>query len=186
MRIAHMNEHDEHDGAGHNLPAMKGPDMTDLAEQLVAAAAGQGLDLTGENGLLTALTKQVLQSALEVEMSHHLGCDRADPAGRSRGNLRNGTTPKTITTDVGKVTVQVPRDRDGSYEPQIVRKHQRRRAGFDDGTVAAAGPGRGGGVDRQARPRAPRLEAPRSGRWSVTAATSSPKPRCCGGCATGV
>lgn len=101
-----MNEHEEHGNGGARLPAISGPDMTDLAEQLVAAAAGQGLDLTGENGLLTALTKQVLQSALEVEMSHHLGYDVGDPAGRNRGNSRKGSTPKTITTDVGKVTVQ--------------------------------------------------------------------------------
>ena len=136
LRIMHMNEHDEQHEGGANLPVINGPDMTDLAEQLVAAAAGQRLDLTGENGLLTALTKQVLQSALEVEMAHHLGYDRNDPVGRNRGNSRNGSSPKTITTDVGKVTVQVPRDREGSYEPQIVRKHQRRLAGFDEAVIS--------------------------------------------------
>lgn len=110
--------------------------MTDLAEQLVAAAADKGLDLTGENGLLTALTKQVLQSALEVEMAHHLGYDKGDPAGRNRANSRNGSTLKTIKTDVGNVTLSVPRDRDSSFEPQIVKKHQRRLAGFDQAVIS--------------------------------------------------
>lgn len=75
--------------------------------QLVAAAAGQGLDLAGENGLLTVLTRQVLQSALEVEMSHHLGYEKNDPAGRNLGNSRSGSTPKTVTTKIGKVAVDV-------------------------------------------------------------------------------
>ena len=65
-----MSEHEPASGEMSHLPAVSPPDMTDLAEQLVAAAASNGVDLTGENGLLTALTKQVLQSALEVEMAH--------------------------------------------------------------------------------------------------------------------
>lgn len=135
-RITLMNEHEEPAEAGENLPAVAPPDMTRLAEQLVTSAATQGIELTGENGLLTSLTKQVLQSALEVEMAHHLGYDRGDPMGRNGANSRNGSTPKTITTDVGQVTVQVPRDREGSYEPQIVRKHQRRLAGFDEAVIS--------------------------------------------------
>lgn len=137
LRITHMNEFDEAgEGRTAMLPAVTGQDMTDLAEQLVAAAANRGLDLTGQNGLLTALTKQVLQSALNVEMVQHLGYDKHDQAGRNRGNSRNGSTPKTITTDIGKVTVDVPRDRAGSFEPQIVRKHQRRLAGFDEAVIS--------------------------------------------------
>ncbi|MGL5444185.1 MAG: IS256 family transposase, partial [[Mycobacterium] stephanolepidis] len=112
------------------------PDMDALADQLVGAAAGQGIALAGENGLLTALTRKVLQSALEAEMSHHLGYDKHDPLGRNRGNSRNGTMPKTVTTDIGKVRVAVPRDRDGSFEPQIVAKHQRRLAGFDQTVIS--------------------------------------------------
>ena len=131
-----MNEYLEQPSATLNMPAVMPPDMSDLAEQLVAAAAGQGIDLTGENGLLTALTRQVLQSALEVEMAHHLGYDKYDPQGRNGGNSRNGSTPKTMTTEIGKVTLDVPRDRENSYEPQIVRKHQRRLAGFDEAVIS--------------------------------------------------
>ena len=94
MRITFMNEYLEQPSATLNMPAVVPPDLSDLAEQLVAAAAGQGIDLTGENGLLTALTRQVLQSALEVEMAHHLGYDKHDPQGRNGGNSRNGSTPK--------------------------------------------------------------------------------------------
>ncbi|WP_460743750.1 transposase, partial [Mariniluteicoccus endophyticus] len=88
--------------------------VAELAEQLVQAARVQGIELTGEGGLLTALTRQVLQSALEVEMAEHLGYDKHDPAGRNRGNSRNGTSCKTVTTEIGKVTLDVPRDREGT------------------------------------------------------------------------
>nr|WP_179503820.1 IS256 family transposase [Nocardioides daedukensis] len=115
--------------------------MVALAEELVASASGRGIALTGEDGLLTALTRQVLQSALEAEMSHHLGYDRHDPVGRNRGNSRNGSTPKTVTTEIGKVTVDVPRDREGSFEPRIVAKHQRRLAGFDEAVISLYGKG---------------------------------------------
>lgn len=117
------------------------PDMSQLAEELVASAAQRGVQLTGEGGLLTALTRQVLQSALEVEMAHHLGYDRYDPVGRGSPNSRNGTTPKTVRTEIGDMTIQVPRDRAGSFEPQIVAKHQRRLAGFDEAVISLYGKG---------------------------------------------
>jgi transposase-like protein len=82
------------------------------------------------------LTRRVLQSALEVEMAKHLGYDRYDPAGRGSDNSRNGSTPKTVRTDVGEVTINVPRDRGGTFEPQIVAKHQRRLAGFDEAVIS--------------------------------------------------
>ena len=110
--------------AGSSVPAVREPDLTRLAEELVSAASDRGIALTGEDGLLTALTRQVLQSALEVEMSHHLGYDKHERAGRNGGNSRNGSTPKTVTTEIGKVTLEVPRDREGTFEPQIVPKHQ--------------------------------------------------------------
>ena len=111
-------------------------DMAALAEELVASATERGVELTGDNGLLTALTRQVLQTALQVEMAQHLGYDKHDPAGRGSPNSRNGTTPKTIRTDVGEVTIEIPRDRAGTFEPQIVRKHQRRLAGFDEAVIS--------------------------------------------------
>ncbi len=128
---------DEPLGSGELVP-IEGDrfDMNDLAEQLVASAAQRGVELTGDDGLLTALTRQVLQAALEVEMSEHLGYDRHAAAGRGSGNSRNGSTPKTVTTEIGRVTLEVPRDRDGSFTPQVVRKHQRRLAGFDESVIS--------------------------------------------------
>jgi hypothetical protein len=107
-----------------------------LAEQLVAAARSSGLELTGADGLLTGLTKQVLETALQVEMAEHLGYDRHDPLGRLSGNSRNGFTPKTVRTDIGEVTLAAPRDRAGTFEPAVVPKHQRRLAGFDQAVLS--------------------------------------------------
>ncbi len=119
---------------GEVLPAES--DFGSLAAELVAAARGQGIELTGPNGLLTDLTRQVLQSALEIEMSEHLGYDRHDPVGRNGLNSRNGSTPKTVRTDIGDVTVQIPRDRDGTFQPAAIPKHQRRLAGFDEAVIS--------------------------------------------------
>jgi transposase-like protein len=82
--------------------------------------------------MLTGLTKSVVETALEEEMSDHLGYDRHEPAGRNGGNSRNGTRSKTVLTEIGPVEIEVPRDRDGSFEPQIVRKRQRRLDGIDE------------------------------------------------------
>lgn len=103
-----------------------------LAEQLLAQAKEQGVDLVGPNGLLNQLTKNVLETALEAEMSEHLGYDKHDPAGRNRGNSRNGTRTKTVLTEIGEVEIEVPRDTDASFDPQIVRKRQRRLTGVDE------------------------------------------------------
>jgi transposase-like protein len=80
------------------------------AKELVRQARAQGVALTGPGGLLKALTKTVIESALEEEMAEHLGYDKHDPAGRNRGNSRNGKRTKTVLTDSGEVAVQVPRD----------------------------------------------------------------------------
>jgi len=89
-----------------------------MTEELVASAHGQGIELTGPNGLLTGLTRKVLQTALELEMADHLGYDKHDPVGRNRLNSRNGSTPKTVRTEV---TVQVPRDRASTFAPAVCR-----------------------------------------------------------------
>ncbi|HIW30806.1 MAG TPA: transposase [Candidatus Luteococcus avicola] len=117
------------------LPALT-PDMTGLAGQMVAKARETGIELTGADGLLTALTRQVLQFALEEEMAAHLGYDKHDPVGRGSGNSRNGSTPKTVRTEIGDVTIQVPRDRAGTFEPQVVKKHQRRLSCFDEAVIS--------------------------------------------------
>jgi putative transposase len=102
-----------------------------LAQELVARARAEGVDLMGPGGLLTSLTKRVLETALEAELSEHLGYEAHDPAGRNGGNSRNGHRIKTVLTGVGPVEIEVPRDRDGSFEPVIVKKRQRRLDGID-------------------------------------------------------
>ena len=104
------------------------------AAELVRMAKKQGLALTGPDGLLKLFTKNVLETALNEELTEHLGHEknRADP-GRENANVRNGTRPKTVLTEAtGEVTIDVPRDRDGSFEPQIVKKRQRRLNGVEE------------------------------------------------------
>ena len=94
-------------------------------------AQEQGLSLTGPDGLLKQLTKTVLETALNEEMTEHLGYEKHDPAGV--GNIRNGTRAKTVLTDTtGPVELDVPRDRAATFEPQIVKKRQRRLSGVDE------------------------------------------------------
>ena len=100
--------------------------------ELVKAARARGEDLTGPEGLLKAITKQVIEAALEEEMTEHVGYDKHAVEGRNGGNSRNGTRAKTVLTDnAGPVDVEVPRDRDGSFEPVIVKKRQRRLSDVD-------------------------------------------------------
>jgi putative transposase len=104
-----------------------------VAEELVRRAREQGLSLTGPDGLLKQLTKTVLETALNQEMTEHLGHEKHAPPGNESGNVRNGTRPKTVLTEAtGQVGIEVPRDRDGTFEPQIVRKRQRRLTGVDE------------------------------------------------------
>lgn len=102
-----------------------------LAEQLVAQAKAQGLDLAGADGLLAQLTKRVLETALEAEMVDHLGYEPHQVEGRGSGNSRNGKRVKTVLTGVGPVEIEVPRDRAGTFEPAIVRKRQRKLDSID-------------------------------------------------------
>src|SRR6202167_2062430 len=102
------------------------------AEELVRRAREQGLSLTGPDGLLKQLTKTVLETALNQELTEQLGHEKHGQAAEP-GNIRNGTRPKTVLTEsTGQVQLDVPRDRDGSFEPQIVRKRQRRLTGVDE------------------------------------------------------
>ena len=111
------------------------PDRS-LAEQLVEQARADGVDLVGPDGLLAGLTKQVLEAGLEVEMDEHLGYAKHAVEGRNLGNSRNGTRPKTVLTEIGPVEVDVPRDRDSSFDPQTVRKGQRRLDGVDSMVIS--------------------------------------------------
>src|SRR6266571_2741452 len=89
-------------------------------------------DLIGENGLLKQLTKALVERAMNAELTHQLGYEKHDPEGRGSGNSRNGMSRKKLKGDFGEVEIEVPRDREGEFEPKIVPKHQRRFAGFDD------------------------------------------------------
>ena len=104
----------------------------ELAQWLVDQAKADGVSLTGPGGLLGGLTKRVLETALEGEMDEHLGYAKGDPAGQGSGNSRNGKRSKTVVTEVGPVDIEVPRDREASFDPKIVRKRQRRLAGVDE------------------------------------------------------
>jgi transposase-like protein len=117
-------------------PALDGPAMRDWAEQLVARARSQGVELTGEDGLLTSMVRQVLQTGLEVELADHLGYEAYDPAGRGSGNSRNGSYPKTVTTEIGDVELRVPRDRNGTFEPVTVPKYERRLDGLSGNVIS--------------------------------------------------
>src|SRR6185312_11721130 len=99
----------------------------------VRMARERGLSLTGPDGLLKQLTKTVIETSLNEEMTEHLGYEKHDPAGAGTGNIRNGTRSKTVLTDAsGHVEIDVPRDRAGTFEPQIVKKRQRRLNGVDE------------------------------------------------------
>jgi transposase-like protein len=112
-----------------------------LVAELVDRAKAGGLKLTGEGGVLAQLTKRLLESALEGEITDHLGYDKHDPAGRGTGNSRNGIRSKTVLTDVGPVRIDVPRDRDASFEPKIVAKRQKRLGCVDEMVISLAAKG---------------------------------------------
>ena len=88
-------------------------------------------DLTGESGLFKQLKKALMERALGAELTHHLGYEKGDPAGRGSGNSRNGYSEKTVLTEDGEVDLSIPRDRAGSFEPQLVPKGVTRLDGFD-------------------------------------------------------
>ena len=111
-----------------------------VAVELVRQARDRGLSLTGPDGLLKQLTKTVIETALQEEITEHLGYEKHDPVGAGTGNIRNGTRAKTVLTEAsGEVEIGVPRDRAGTFEPVIVKKRQRRLEGVDQvgGAVVA-------------------------------------------------
>jgi putative transposase len=116
-------------------PKAKSPFPDELIDQLLAGYSSPE-DLTGKDGILKQLTARLVERALQAEMTDHLGYDKNDPKGRGSGNSRNGTGSKTLKTDLGAVEVEVPRDREGTFEPQLVKKRQTRFKGFDEKIVA--------------------------------------------------
>ncbi len=93
-------------------------------------------DLLGKDGLFKQLQKRLLEKAMDAELTVHLGYEKHDAAGNNSGNSRNGTTPKTLKGDFGKLALKTPRDRNGTFEPQIVAKGQRRFEGFDQAILS--------------------------------------------------
>ena len=125
-----MTNHDVAVATSSDETSQERPDRS-LAEQLVDQARADGRNLVGPGGLLSDLTKQVLETGLEVEMDDHVGYPKHAAEGRNGGNSRNGTRTKTVITEIGPIELDVPRDRDGTFDPQTVRKGQRRLDGVD-------------------------------------------------------
>ena len=94
-------------------------------DRLMAQVESEGLELLGPDGVLTELTSRIMNRAMEVELTEHIGYESGDPAGHGSGNNRNGTSLKTVLTDAGVIPVKVPRDRNGEFEPKLVPKHAR-------------------------------------------------------------
>jgi putative transposase len=111
------------------------PIKPELLDELLAGYE-KPEDLLGEEGLFKQLKKALLERALGAELTHHLGYEKGDPAGGAGGNHRNGSCPKTVLTEDGAVEIAVPRDRDSSFEPQIVPKGETRLDGFDDKIIS--------------------------------------------------
>src|SRR6478736_3645991 len=113
-------------------------DMLDagLLDGLMDRVDAGELTLTGQGGFLPEMVKAVLERGLAAELTEHLGYEKGDPAGRGSPNSRNGTTPKTLATEVGPVPLDTPRDRRGSFEPRLVPKGVRRAGGLDDMIVS--------------------------------------------------
>ena len=122
-------------GSGRSAPGLDAGDAQ-IVRLLAERAQADGISLAGEGGLLAQLTKLVLEAGLEAEMSSHLGYDKHEIAGHDGGNSRNGTRAKTVLTEVGPVQIEVPRDRDASFEPVIVPKRVRRLHGVDEMVIS--------------------------------------------------
>jgi putative transposase len=101
-------------------------------ERAVAQVRDSGGRLTGPDSFLSQLVKEVLEAGLQAELTEHLGYAKHDPGGDNSGNSRNGTTPKTVHTEIGSVRIDVPRDRVGTFEPVLLPKHETRLGGLSD------------------------------------------------------
>ena len=107
------------------------PEVNELLDKLLKEYK-KPEEILGENGLLKQLTKAVIERALQAEMTSHLGYEKNAAEGRKSGNLRNGTDSKTVKSETGEMTLQVPRDRNSSFEPLLVPKRKRRIGNFDE------------------------------------------------------
>ena len=103
-----------------------------LFDDVMARIDANDLQLTGEGGFLPEIVKRVLERGLQTELSGHLGYEKGDPAGRGSPNSRNGSTPRTVLSEVGEIDLDTPRDRNCSFEPKLVAKGSRRVGGLDE------------------------------------------------------
>src|SRR5213082_3822659 len=123
------------------LPPVELPDEVrdrlsdEVVDELLAGARSEE-EIVGPGGVLAQLTKRLVERALSAELTEHLGYEPHQEPPGGAGNTRNGSTPKTLATEHGPVPIDTPRDRDGSFEPKIVRKRQRRFEGFDEKILA--------------------------------------------------
>ena len=106
-----------------------------LIDELLEGCEGPK-DILGKHGLVKELTKRIVERVLETELSEHLGYEKHDPVGRGSGNNRNGKGHKSVQTESGSIDIEVPRDRNGTFEPQLIKKRQRRLEGFDEKVLA--------------------------------------------------
>lgn len=119
------------------LAGREGPLLAPEAlDALMAQVDAGGLDVLGPGGVISEITKLVLERALDEELTDHLGYERDDPAGHGSGNSRNGTSAKRVMTGTGAVDLAIPRDRQGSFDPKIVPKHARRLEGFNERIIS--------------------------------------------------
>ena len=110
-------------------------DDKDIPDELIDALManyGKPADLLGKNGILEKLTKRIVERALESEMAYHLGHEKHGKVINVEGNTRNGSSKKTLKGKNGELPIDVPRDRNSTFEPQLVEKHQTHWQGFDD------------------------------------------------------
>ena len=126
----------------------------EMLDQLMAATDERGLSLTGQGGFLPEMIKAVLERGMEAELTGHLGYDKGDPAGKGSGNSRNGSTPKTVSTEVGDIALDQPRDRNSTFASALVPKGARRLGGLEDMIISlyAGGmrfPPKRGGIDNE-------------------------------------
>ena len=101
----------------------------ELIDELIATSGGS---LIGPDGLVKSLTTALVERMLVGELNHHLGYEKHEVAGYGTGNSRNGKSRKTLKNEAGEMTIEVPRDRNGTFEPKLIEKHQTRLVGFDD------------------------------------------------------
>jgi putative transposase len=135
-----MTEHEDQSGSfrpGSEQPKTARETVNEMVEaglfdDLMQRIDARSLQLTGEGGFLPEMVKAVLERGLQAELSEHLGYERGDPAGRGSPNSRNGTTPKTLASEVGDFRLEGPRDRAGTFEPRLVPKGARRVGGLDE------------------------------------------------------